>query len=111
MALPEDAAEQVLEAVGAVGGAESWGLRTVVAGQIHLDPGILVDELFSAVVKVLNDVMEHTPVERLAHVDPTAVGMPGPPRSANSHIPTSALRRPKKFDRSGFRIDYRVVWE
>jgi len=40
----------------------------MVPGRTHVDPGVLVDRLFAAVLDLLNELMERTPVEQLQHV-------------------------------------------
>ncbi|MEX2622357.1 MAG: hypothetical protein WD651_01360 [Acidimicrobiia bacterium] len=69
IALPPAAAEEVLEAAEALGGHEKWGLRSILPDRFHIDPGILVDQLFPAVLELLNSLMQQTPVERLPGVD------------------------------------------
>lgn len=65
IALPSDAAEDVLEATEALGGHDAWGLRSVLPETIHIDPGVLVEQLFPVVLQLLNNLMEQTPVENL----------------------------------------------
>jgi hypothetical protein len=65
IALPSDAAEDVLEATDTLGGHDAWGLRSVLPETIHIDPGVLVEQLFPVVLQLLNNLMEQTPVESL----------------------------------------------
>jgi len=64
---PSDQAD-LLAAMDAVGGRGAWGVRAVVLGRTHVDPAVLVERLFEAVPPLLNELMDRTPVERLAHV-------------------------------------------
>lgn len=72
-------AEDVLEAVRALGGHDAWGVLAFESGQFYLDPGILVDRLFPTVIELLNDVMEQTPIPGLLSVDSNAPGNKPPP--------------------------------
>ena len=66
--LPRDDGDQILEAVDRRGGLEAWGLRDVLPGRLHAEPGVLLDRLLPAVIDVLNDLMAETPVETLSGV-------------------------------------------
>jgi hypothetical protein len=66
--LPRVDSDRILAAVDGRGGQVSWGLRELVPGRIHADPGLLLERLLPAVVELLNDLMIATPVEDLTHV-------------------------------------------
>lgn len=59
--LPHEDGQKVLEAMGALGGREAWGVRTNADGSEVVDPGLFVELLFPKVLTLLNAVMEHTP--------------------------------------------------
>jgi hypothetical protein len=70
--LPADDEATLLGAMNALGGPASWGVRPLLPGRSHVDPGVLVDRLFEAVVDLLNDLMARTPVELLSDVNLSA---------------------------------------
>jgi len=70
--LPANDEAGLLAAMDAMGGRDSWGFRQLLPGRSHVEPAILVDRLFEAVIELLNALMKKTPVERLAHVVVTA---------------------------------------
>jgi hypothetical protein len=59
--LPHEDGQKVLEAMGALGGREAWGVRTNADGSELVDPGLFVELLFLKVLTLLNAVMEQTP--------------------------------------------------
>jgi hypothetical protein len=63
--LPHADGEQLVRAMDACGGREHWGIQQVLDDHYHADPGILVDQIFRAIVAFLDEVLEATPVERL----------------------------------------------
>jgi hypothetical protein len=66
--LPRADEAELLAAMDALGGRAKWGVTPTLPGRSHVDPGILVDRLFQAFPSLLNELMDETPVERLAHV-------------------------------------------
>jgi hypothetical protein len=48
-----------------LGGQSAWGVESATDGQFHADPGILIDRLFPQVLKLLNELMDKTPVVQL----------------------------------------------
>lgn len=69
--LPAQDEAAILAAMDAMGGRASWGVRSLGPGLSLVEPGLLVDRLFEAVVPLLNDLMRETPVESLPHVSIT----------------------------------------
>lgn len=78
VALPRSEEADVLAAMERLGGRAAWGVRPVVPGRTHIDPGLLVDRLLVNVIELLNALMAATPVERLPHValSPTDMSPP-----------------------------------
>jgi hypothetical protein len=75
--LPPDDALRLVDAMDALGGRDLFGVREVLPGRIHADPGELADEVFRRTVELLNQLMEETPVERVAGGPlPEAAGNP-----------------------------------
>jgi len=70
--LPANDEADILMAMDAMGGRDSWGFRPLLPGRSHVDPAMLADRLFEEVVKLLNSLMKETPVESLAQVRVTA---------------------------------------
>lgn len=67
--LPPDDEAALLSAMDALGGRASWGVRVLLHGRTHVDPGLVADQLFETVVPLLNELMEQTPVETMAGVN------------------------------------------
>jgi len=68
--LPADDEAEVLAAMDAEGGRAAWGVVLEVPDyQVQIDPGVFIEKAFRAVVPLLNQLMDATPVERLPHVD------------------------------------------
>lgn len=59
---------ELAEVMGRLGGAERWGLRKVARDRVHFEPDALVENLFAAAIKVIDNSMAATPVERLKGV-------------------------------------------
>lgn len=78
----EDEAE-ILKAMDALGGRARWGVEVRLPGRFHVDPGVLVEELFVDVIPLLNELMDHTPVESLPEANVTAADL-GPPTERGS---------------------------
>ncbi len=55
-------------ALAALGGFQQWGAEVLIRGELHFDPGALLERLVSEVIVLLNAVMDKTPVERLAQL-------------------------------------------
>jgi hypothetical protein len=51
-----------------IGGLSLWGVEQLIPGRLHIDPGIVLEQLLPGVLAMLNRIMDETPVERLAHV-------------------------------------------
>ena len=66
--LPREDNERILAAVDRCGGRDNWGLRELLPGRLHADPGALVERLLPQVVDLLNELMTATPVEQLSGV-------------------------------------------
>ena len=67
--LPHADQAEVLGAMDALGGRARWGAKEILTGRTHIDPGVLVEQLFQTVPPVLNHLLDRTPVERLSAVD------------------------------------------
>lgn len=59
--LPHEDGQKVLEAMDALGGQTTWGVRTEPDGSEVVDPGLFVERLFPEVLTLLNAVMARTP--------------------------------------------------
>lgn len=70
--LPANDEADILVAMDAMCGRDSWGFRSLLPGRSHVDPAVLADRLFEEVVKLLNSLLKETPVESLAQVRVTA---------------------------------------
>lgn len=66
--LPDADESTVLSSMEATGGPLSWGAKGDVPWRLSLDPGVFIDRLFDSVLTLLDNLMKHTPVERLPHV-------------------------------------------
>lgn len=66
--LPRADTDRILAAARRQGGLESWGLRELLPGRLHAEPGVLLERLLPLVTGLLNDLMTATPVERLSGV-------------------------------------------
>lgn len=88
--LPRADHTEILAIADRRGGRDSWGLREVLPGELHADPGALLERLLPDVIVLLNNLMGATPVEGLAGValKPTDLGPP-----ADAHGPFAEYRR------------------
>lgn len=68
VALPREDHAMVLAAMDRLGGRDAWGVRGLLPGRTHVDPGLLVDRLLVNAIELLNALLAATPVERLRHV-------------------------------------------
>jgi hypothetical protein len=59
---------ELAECMDRLGGTERWGMREVVRDRVHFEPDALVENLFAAAIKVIDNSMAATPVERLKGV-------------------------------------------
>lgn len=66
--LPPQDEGTLLASMDALGGRNSWGVGATTQYGTLVDPGIVVEQLFKFVPSVLNELMDKTPVERLAGV-------------------------------------------
>ena len=66
--LPSEHKTTILSSIEALGGKDTWGLRTANNGSSLADPALFVERLFPQVLTLVNEAMEQTPVERLSHV-------------------------------------------
>jgi hypothetical protein len=76
--LPTGDAQRLVAAMDALGGRESFGVRELLPGRVHADPGELADELFRRTADLLDRLMAQTPVERIAK-GPAPETLLGPP--------------------------------
>lgn len=94
--VPAEQVTDVLAAVDALGGRANWGFQDLLAGRALFDPGVFVERLFPMVLAMINDLMEATPVERLAHVTITPAETKPPDEAA----PTNTF---SEFNRKSIR--------
>lgn len=66
--LPKSQQTELLGSFNALGGTDNWGVEQLIPDKIHADPGVLLEQLLPRVLGILNEIMEATPVEKLAHV-------------------------------------------
>ena len=66
--LPSEHKTTILSSIEALGGKDTWGLRTANNGSSLADPALFVERLFPQVLTLVNEAMEQTPVERLSQV-------------------------------------------
>ncbi len=63
--LPDEDLAELLQAMDAMGGQTTWGVKQLIPGRAHADLDVLVERLFSEVTRFLNAIMKETPVEQL----------------------------------------------
>jgi hypothetical protein len=68
VSLPSSEQADLIVAFDALGGNTQWGIEQLIPGRIHADPGVLLEQLLPRILLMLNEIMEATPVERLAQV-------------------------------------------
>jgi hypothetical protein len=93
--LPKKNQAELTEAIDQLGGHAAWGTREVRPGELHADPGVLVDQMFARVLDLLNAVMARTPLERLPGVKrvlPDSPPEPTRPLDTYSPINRSSIR-------------------
>jgi len=64
--LPRADKDRILAAARRQGGLESWGLREILPGRLHAEPGVLLERLLPAVIELLNELMTGTLVGTLS---------------------------------------------
>jgi len=77
--LPDADATAVVSGIDAQGGRETWGVRELVPGRLHFDPGVFVDRLLKETIDLLNELLAATPVEDLPYVALSAADSAPPP--------------------------------
>jgi hypothetical protein len=99
MSLPTSTHAEVTAAMTALGGLGRWGAEIVRPGDLHADPGVLLEELLPRVIGLLNALMQATPIETLGHVNLTPADLLPPPHAHDgpeerfSPVQTACLRR------------------
>jgi hypothetical protein len=66
--LPRADRIEIREIVNRRDGIAKWGMRELLPGELHADPGMLFERLFPDVISLLNELMSATPVEALTGV-------------------------------------------
>ena len=66
--LPASEQAELLAAFTALGGKAEFGVEEVIPGRIHADPGVLLEQLLPRVLRMLNKIMDATPVEQFLGV-------------------------------------------
>jgi len=67
--LPVSQQAELLKAFAALGGEAAWGVEQRISGRLHADPGTLLEQLLPRVLRMLNEIMDATPVEQLSGVN------------------------------------------
>ena len=67
--LPGSDQADLLEAFAALDGDAAWGVEQRIPGRLHADPGTLLEQLLPRVLRMLNKIMDATPVEQLSGVN------------------------------------------
>jgi hypothetical protein len=99
MSLPASTQAEVTAAMTALGGLSRWGVEIVRPGDLHADPGVLLEELLPRVIALLNTLMQANPIETLEHVNLTPADLLPPPHGHDgpgerfSPVQTACLRR------------------
>jgi hypothetical protein len=85
---------KLLAAVDALGGRQSWGLERSLPGLQLVDPGVLLEQLFPRVLRLLDELMRETPVEGLAGVSltPKQTAPPSDPHGTFSERNRQSIR-------------------
>lgn len=67
--LPSQDVSELVSAMDALGGhLKVWGVQGLVGNRFHTDPGLLADQLLVRILRLLEELLAKTPVERLSHV-------------------------------------------
>lgn len=70
MTLPAEMESQILSCMDNLGGRAAWGVQPGVGGSTAVDPGQFLEQLFPAVLKLLNEVMIATPTAYVSGSQP-----------------------------------------
>jgi hypothetical protein len=62
---------QVLASMDNLGGRAAWGVQPGAGGAVAVDPGLFAEQLFPAVLRLLNAVMAATPPAYVRGQQPT----------------------------------------
>lgn len=81
--LPADDQADILTSMDALGGRGTWGARNITGGAVQVNPSIFIERLWPEILRVLNDTMIATPVERLGNVSLTLADLQPPPDSTS----------------------------
>ncbi len=65
------AAPRFKDAVDRLGGADAWGVQTLIPGTTTVDPLAFIDEALVGSLRALNALMAATPVEAFPNVNPS----------------------------------------
>lgn len=95
--LNSDDAARILKAMDVVGGRDRWGVEELLSGRVHVEPGVLIEELFAEVVPILNELMDRTPVESLPGVSLNLVDVVPPPEGPFSETCRFSIRKQYGF--------------
>ena len=83
--LPVSQQAELLKAFAALGGEAAWGVEQRISGRLHADPGILLEQLLPRVLRMLNEIMDATPVEQLSGVNLQSSDLEVPVAPAGSY--------------------------
>jgi len=61
--VPREQIEDIQAAVGRLGGQKAWGMTETSPGDVHAEPGILLERLLPAILRLINELMAATPME------------------------------------------------
>jgi hypothetical protein len=81
--LPADEEDDILASMDALGGRAAWGARTATSGDVLINPSVFVERLWPEILRLLNETMNATPVERLSNVHLTPADCAPPPDSTD----------------------------
>ena len=68
MKLPRDDQNELRSAFTALGGEKAWGVELSAGPETYVDPYLLLENLLPRVIRLMNLIMDETPVEKLPHV-------------------------------------------
>ena len=85
--LPRQDTTEISAAMDKLGGPGAWGVQQILDERIHVDdPGLLLENLLSRSLGLLDELMAKTPVEQMQHVDPDPkYGGPPPDEQAGEY--------------------------
>jgi hypothetical protein len=81
--LPADAENDMLASMDALGGRADWGASTSPSGVILINPSTFIERLWPEILRLLNETMVATPVERLSNVNLAPADCVPPPDSTD----------------------------